>query len=88
MLHAGEDGLQGVIIVLRDRIEFMVVALRAADRQAQERGGRRRFHIVQVAEALHPRQLDIRALDDVGRSGNQKAGRHACSDLIAGESAR
>src|SRR3954452_24198696 len=35
----GEDGLEAVVILVRDRLELVRVALRALDRQPQERRG-------------------------------------------------
>src|SRR5207302_10247628 len=37
VLRAGEDAVERVIILLRDRVELMVVTPRAAQRQAEER---------------------------------------------------
>ena len=61
--HAGEDGLKAIIIGLRDRIEFVVVAAGAAERQAEER---RAGHVRQIVEILLPPRRRSEALSSSG----------------------
>ena len=49
-IETGEDGLQAVIVFLRDRVELVVVAACAVDRQADEGGHGIGKHVVAVDE--------------------------------------
>ena len=73
--HGGrERGHEPVVVSLRDRIEFVVVAAGAADRQAQHGRAERGGHVVQLVVALF---FDLVGRDLRGvRAGRQKPGRH------------
>ena len=51
MIERGEDGLQRVVVLLRDGIELVVVALRAMDGGAAKSAGRIRHHVVAIEVA-------------------------------------
>ena len=85
MLNPGEDRLQGVIVALRDGVEFMIVTFRAADREPQEREACGRHQIVQVVQPLLARQFHVGATDHVVSAGDQKTRRGVGARLIAGE---
>ena len=59
VLHALEGGAQAVVILRRDRVEFVIVAARAVDREAEKRGGRRGDDVVER------RGADVRLCDHV-----------------------
>ena len=78
-IDAGEDGLETVVVGLRDRVELVIVAAGAVDGQAHEGGHRAGDHVVAVEQ---PRlqlvdrpfaQLDV--ADEVPRPGGDEAGR-------------
>ena len=70
-----EDRLKAVIVLLRDRVELVVVAPRALDRQAQECGAGRRDHIIEIVGPLLEHPLDRLVADDVVRPADQEPGR-------------
>ncbi len=85
VLDAGEDCLQRVVVALGNGVELVIVALGAADRQAQEGRGRGRDHVVQIVQPLLQRQFDVGAAHDVVGSGDQKAGGRVDARVVAGQ---
>ncbi len=85
MLHAGKQGLQAVIVALRDRIEFVVVALCTTDRQCHEGLRRGGDHIVQIVVPLLAGELDVGAADHVVGAGDEESGGHTRAALVASE---
>ena len=73
MLDAREDRLQAVVVLLRDGIEFVVVAPRTLNGQAQERRAGGRDHVVQIIGPLLEHSLDRLVADDVVGAADQKA---------------
>ena len=73
VLDAAEDGLEGVEVLLRDRVELVVVTAGAADRQAEE--GRRRVadEVGHVVGALLQSALERGVADEVVRPGHEEA---------------
>ena len=77
-----------VVIGLRNRIELVIVAAGAADRQPQHRRADRGRHVVQLVVALF---FDLVGRDLRGmRAGSQKAGGHQGQvvvrlELVAGD---
>jgi len=85
VLHAGEDRLERVEILLADRIELVVVAGGAGDRETEER---RRSGVDDVAELfvpLHRSQHRVRTLHLVIGAGDQIAGGGVDAAGIAGQ---
>ena len=94
-----EDGLQRVVVVLRDGVELVVVALGAVDRDARERADRVGHHVVAVevasdlAVGLGLRHLAV--ADQVPRAGGDETDRllavgrigkeHVAGDLLLDE---
>ena len=79
-VHASEDRLQAVIFLLRDRVEFVIMAARAMDGQAQECGHGVHHHIVAIVVArdqaigLAFRQFNMP--DKIPRPGGDETGGH------------
>ena len=91
VVDAFEHRFDGVVIMLRDRIEFVVVTTRAADRESEEGSGRRADDVVQLVRALVPGQDFIGTFHLVPRSGDQKTrglirAQRVASDLLENES--
>src|SRR5205823_1975155 len=76
-VDGGEHGLERVVILLRDRVELVVVALGAVDGQAHERADRVRHEVVAVEVPGHlPVDLRLGQLgvaDEVPRPGGEEA---------------
>ncbi len=72
--HAFENGLDRVVIGLRDGVELVIVATGASNRQSQERAPRRADHVVEFIGALVGRQHRVGAFHQIIRPGDQKAG--------------
>ena len=72
MLHTLEGGAQPVVILGRDRIEFVMVAARAVDREAEKRGGRRGDDIVERGGADVGLRDHILIAHIVVRPGDEK----------------
>ena len=78
-IEGGEHGLEGVVILLGDRIKLVRVALGALDRDAREGADRVGDHVVAVemagdlAVGLRLRNFDM--ADEVPRAGGEHAGR-------------
>ena len=74
LLHAGERRLEAIVIRLRDRIEFVIVAPGATHRQSQERRSRSVDHIVDgIGPNLQGRRR-ILIPDIVVSAAHQKSG--------------
>ena len=78
-VEGGEHSLEGVVILLGDRIELVGMALGALDRDAREGADRVGDHVVAVemagdlAVGLRLRHLDM--ADEVPRASGEHAGR-------------
>ena len=85
MLDAGQARLQRVVIGLRHWVELMIVAPRAANRQAEKRAARRAHHVVQFIRALRRRQHRVRAFYLVPRPAHQKTHGGVLAEKVARE---
>ena len=90
MHRAGESRIHRVIILRRERIEFVVVAARAAERDAKESLTRRADHFIERVRADLRCRDGILVADIVVRPRNEKRGadfrvRLIFPDHIAGE---
>ena len=91
--HAGEDGREGVILPLQDRIELVVVAAGAVDRHATAARHHLRDHVVEVVGAgLTPEHvaLGLDLADEIPRPSGQESGSDhrvgiVGSDHVAGD---
>ena len=75
--HAGEDGREGVILPLQDRIELVVVAAGAVDRHATAARHHLRDHVVEVVGAGLPPQhvaLGLDLTDEIPRACREESG--------------
>ena len=81
----GEHGLNGVVVLLWDRIELVTVTSCAADRESQEHRSGGRDHLVQFVLSLLPGQSFVRTLDRVARAGNQEPRGGVVSGCVSGE---
>ena len=79
-VHAGEDRLQAVVILLRDRVELVVVAAGAMRRHADERGHGGHHHVVAIQQArdvlVGGAFAQFRVADEIPRAGGDEAGGH------------
>ena len=84
-----EDGLQRVVVVLRDGVELVVVALGTVDRDARERADRVGHHVVAVEVAgdlaVGLRLGHLAVADQVPRSGGDEANCLLAVDRIGEE---
>ncbi len=90
VLHACEYRLETVEILLGDRIELVIVAAGAADRQAEERRPCEGNHVRHVVHALLQPSLGDGVADQIVRAADQEAGgglgdRIALTDHVAGQ---
>ena len=92
-LGGGEGGQHPVVVARRDRVELVVVAAGAADRQTEHRGPGRGQHVVQLVVAVLG-ALQRRALAGVGEdddrprrqeAGRRQRGRVVGPVLVAGQ---
>ncbi len=85
MLHSFEDRFDRVIIRLRDGIELVVVAARAANGQPEECAARGAHDVVQFVGALIRRQHRVRTFHLVPRAADEKPSRFIHAERIPGE---
>ena len=78
----GEGALQPVVIAGRDGVVLVVVAARAAERQAEEGRGRGDRHVVQLVEP-EPQLLLLHGhRQHLGRRGRQEARGRQCARVV------
>ena len=85
MHHAREHGSHAVVIGLRHGIELVIVAARALQREAQERGACGSDHVVEFIGALLRGEHGIRALHFIPWSAHDEAHCSVFTRLIAGD---
>ena len=90
MFHAGERGVEPVIVGLPDRVELMVVAAAAIHRQPQQPGAGGRDDVVHRVRPNDGRGGGVFVPNLIDRPGNEKTRRRfhiriVRRDLIAGE---
>jgi len=85
VLDAREDRRHGVILGVLDGVELVGVASGTAQGQPQEGRAGGADHVVDLVGALHRRQRDVGALDDVHRAGHEEPGGHVDPQGVAGD---
>ena len=83
--HSCEYGLQIVVVLLRDRVELVIVAPRAADREAKKNGTCGFHDFIQLVLTLLRFEFGVLIHRAVIRSGYQEAGCGVFLDLVASE---
>ena len=83
--HPREHRLHRVIILLRHWIELVIVAPRAAHRDAQKRRPRRIHHVREFILPLRQGEIDVRAPHDVVRSRDEETRGRIRAQRIARE---
>ena len=84
MVHTGEDRLHGVVILLQNGIELVIVAAGTPHGQADEGSAGGVDHVSQFILTLHRVEHRV-AFDDVIGSRHEESGRRVCTEGIAGE---
>ena len=74
-----EDGAHGVVVRVRERVVFVVVAFRAVQREAEERLARVLHHVV------HPRRAVEEVVVPREEAGGAERGRVGGREFVAGE---
>src|SRR5690606_558829 len=83
--NAGKGRIQAVVVLLRDRIELVIVTAGAADRQPQKRLGCRGDHFVECVRPDLRRLGGILIADIVVGSSNQKRAADRNRGIVRGE---
>ena len=72
-LHAGEHRLHGIIILLRNGIELVIVTARTPEGQPQKYRAGGVDDVGQFVLPLHQGEIDVGAFDDIKRPGDQES---------------
>ncbi len=85
VIDPGEDRLQSIVIGLGDRVELVVVASGAMDRQPEEGRAGRGDHVVQVVHSLLLRPFRSLIADDVMRTSYEESSRRSRQPIALGQ---
>ena len=85
MLDTGKDGLEPVVVGLRNRIKLVVVAAGTADGEAQKRRAGRAHHVVELVGPLVGRQHRVGGLHLVPGAADDESGGDVGATTVAGK---